>query len=312
MASLGNYFIDGATLDVASAVFTTQDLSTPAADGFYSDGVIVREQVNGLLTNSVVCPSCVFPCDQAIAASGGPGIYDVTFSTGNSTGIVIIYFNPASIPDGIRVLYDNQFYNELTSQQFGYLASNNPNSSHYTFVGSQGSDCNIGNTLNGGGYTGEDTFEFNGSGFTQTGSQGVVTGSSGDVQLTAGPPSYVTLYIPKPFNTPENVTVQIFGPCSGTAWQLEVNCPIELTGVSTSNIQTQTQDCLTAELPNVYYNVPNRNGTAGDPQVNEFYVQDPQGNSKVPSGSYFIEVNGQRKSIFVDANGLIKNMQNCT
>ena len=226
MASLGNYFIDGATLDVASAVFTTQDLSTPAADGFYSDGVIVREQVNGLLTNSVVCPSCVFPCDQAIAASGGPGIYDVTFSTGNSTGIVIIYFNPASIPDGIRVLYDNQFYNELTSQQFGYLASNNPNSSNYTFVGSQGSDCNIGNTLNGGGYTGEDTFEFNGSGFTQTGSQGVVTGSSGDVQLTAGPPSYVTLYIPKPFNTPENVTVQIFGPCSGTAWQLEVNCPI--------------------------------------------------------------------------------------
>ena len=166
--------------------------------------------------------------------------------------------------------------------------------------------------MNGGGYTGEDTFEFNGSGFTQTGSQGVVTGSSGDVQLTAGPPSYVTLYIPKPFNTPENVTVQIFGPCSGTAWQLEVNCPIELTGVSTSNIQTQTQDCLTAELPNVYYNVPNRNGTAGDPQVNEFYVQDPQGNSKVPSGSYFIEVNGQRKSIFVDANGLIKNMQNCT
>ena len=310
MASLGNYFIDGSTLQVATAVFTTDEMTTAAPDGFYSDGVVVREQVNGLLTNTVVCPSCVFPCGQAIAANGGQGIYDVTFSTGSSTGCVIIYFNAQSVPDGIRVLYNNQYYNELTSPAFGFLASDTPNSDHYTFIGSQGSDCNIGNTLNGGGYSGLNTFEFNGSGFTNTGSQGVVTGDSGDVKLTAASPGYSTLYIPKPFNAPENVTVQIFGPCTGTAWNIEINCPIDLTSVHTSGLAPGP--CLTENLPNDYYNIPNRGGIAGDPQINEFFVQDPQGNTKVPAGQYVIEVGSQRRQITVSTDGIITAMTVCT
>ncbi len=310
MALLGNYFIDGATLQVATAVFTTQDMTTPAPDGFYADGVVTRQQVNGLLLNTVVCPSCVFPCGQAIAAGGGQGIYEVTFSAGSSTGVIIIYFLPVNIPDGIRVLYNNQYYNELTSPTFGFLASNNPNSDHYTFVGNTANDCNIGNTLDGGGYSGIQENEFNGNGFTVVGNAGVVTGDSGDVKLTNGSPDPLTLYIPKPLQAPENVTVQVFGPCNNTGWTLAINCPIELTGVATSGLAPGP--CLTENLPNTYYNIPNQNGVAGDPRLNEFFVQDPQGNSKVIAGQYVIQVGTERRLITVSLDGVITAVTVCT
>ena len=118
------------------------------------------------------------------------------------------------------------------------------------------------------------------------------------------------MYIPKPFNAPENVTVQIFGPCTGTAWNIEINCPIDLTSVHTSGLAPGP--CLTENLPNDYYNIPNRGGIAGDPQINEFFVQDPQGNTKVPAGQYVIEVGSQRRQITVSTDGIITAMTVCT
>ena len=109
MGVFGNYFIDGSTLENATAVFTDATLTTPAPDGFYSNSVISREQVGGVLLAVVICPSCVLPCNTSINAGGGGGIYTVNFGTGSSVGAIILYFDVSNIPDGIRVQYNNQF-----------------------------------------------------------------------------------------------------------------------------------------------------------------------------------------------------------
>lgn len=61
MASTSSYFIDGPSLASSTAVYLDSSLTTCAPDGFYSDGLIVREQVNCLLGNPLTCPECPTP-----------------------------------------------------------------------------------------------------------------------------------------------------------------------------------------------------------------------------------------------------------
>ena len=47
--AVGTYFLDTATFANATTVYTDQQLSQIAPDGFYSDDIIAREQVSGKL-----------------------------------------------------------------------------------------------------------------------------------------------------------------------------------------------------------------------------------------------------------------------
>lgn len=58
MASLGNYYINASILDYASGVFTDAALTTLAPDAYYSNGLIVRQQVGGILMPAQGCDSC--------------------------------------------------------------------------------------------------------------------------------------------------------------------------------------------------------------------------------------------------------------
>lgn len=58
MATQGTYYLDGPSLSAASVIYDDANLTTVAADGFYSDGVISREQSSGALLPQVSCPSC--------------------------------------------------------------------------------------------------------------------------------------------------------------------------------------------------------------------------------------------------------------
>lgn len=306
MATFGNYYIDAPTLAGATAVFTDVEMTIAAPDGYYSDGTTVRQQVGGLLGIPVACPSCVLPCGSGVNTSGNQGVYELSFSAGADLGCTIIYFEPFGIPDGIRALWNGNTYNELTGGD-GYKAST-ASPDHYTFIGNSNDDCGIAAQLNAGGYSGLDQYRFNGTSFDLIGTSGTITGAGGDVQLSAGfDPGFMTLYIPKNTILPDVVTVEMAGPCSGTAFNIEVNCPVLLTGVLTTNAGGGCGD----PLPNTYYNVPNRGGTAGEPAVNEFYVEDQFGNSRVPAGSYVIDPPSGLKQIVVDANGVITSLIPC-
>jgi hypothetical protein len=58
MAVSSSYYINGPSLESATAVFIDSSLLTCAPDGFYSDGVISREQVSCVLLPQQSCPSC--------------------------------------------------------------------------------------------------------------------------------------------------------------------------------------------------------------------------------------------------------------
>lgn len=57
----GTYYFDGINFAQASALFTDAALTTLAADGFYSQNGIVRQQLNGVLLNSQPCSDCIVP-----------------------------------------------------------------------------------------------------------------------------------------------------------------------------------------------------------------------------------------------------------
>ena len=61
------------------------------------------------------CSSCLVPCDSNIALVGGSEtIYSVSFDIGSLTGCVIVYFTVSNIPEGIRLSWGGNIYNEIT------------------------------------------------------------------------------------------------------------------------------------------------------------------------------------------------------
>ena len=307
----GTFYIDGATLATATSVYVDAALTIFAADTFYSDGTIVREQVGGRLVSLITCPACTVPCGSGITTSSGEGIYSVNVGIGTSVGCFIIYFESGDIPDGVRAIYDGDYFNNLTSPTYGYLSSGV--TSNFTYIGRTSDDCGIAAALTGGGYSGLDQYNFNGTTFDLVGTSGSVTGDSGDVQLTAAAPGYCTLYVPVLTPTTESVLLEVFGVCPSTSGNIEIVCPTLLTGVPTS---TQGAGSCSSSFPNTYYNVPNRGGTAGEPALNEFFVLDEYGsdtgvnNGRVADGNYTINPPSGKKDIVV-TDGVITSITAC-
>lgn len=58
MATSSTYYLNAPSLASATAVFSDAAMTTFAADGFYSNGVISRQQIDGVLLPQQTCPSC--------------------------------------------------------------------------------------------------------------------------------------------------------------------------------------------------------------------------------------------------------------
>jgi hypothetical protein len=88
------FYLNGPSLSSATAVFTDSELSTCATDGFYSDGVNVREQVDCVLLPQQVCPSCVsYNCvsGECIDPGDGTGAYSTLEACEFDCGSIITY-----------------------------------------------------------------------------------------------------------------------------------------------------------------------------------------------------------------------------
>jgi hypothetical protein len=272
------YYIDGSTLLNSTAVYTDAGLTTCAPDGFYSDGINSRELVGCILLPAQACGSCATPCGQPIAASGGQGIYKVDLDAGNSIGAMIVRYNPASIPDGIRILYNGGVYNQLSSPVDGYHASTDPNG--YTYIGATTSDCGISGTT----YPALVEYVYNGASFVASGNTVSVFVAAGDVSLGAAPGNCV-MVIPKISATPSLIQVEAVGPCSGTAWSLNIACPVALTGYSSTTRHPACTEACGHPLTETYYNAP-VTGTAGSPALYDWVFSDANGQFILTDGFY--------------------------
>ena len=297
------YYIDWSTLLNSTAVYTDAGLTTCAPDGFYSDGINSRELVGCILLPAQACGSCATPCGQPIAANGGQGIYKVDLDAGNSIGAMIVRYNPASIPDGIRILYNGGVYNQLSSPVDGYHASTDPNG--YTYIGATTADCGISGTT----YPALVEYVYNGASFVASGNTVSVFVAAGDVSLGAAPGNCV-MVIPKISATPSLIQVEAVGPCSGTAWSLNIACPVALTGYSSTTRHPACTEACGHPLTETYYNAP-VTGTAGSPALYDWVFSDANGQFILTDGFYTFIVGSGFECMTVQ-NGIIVAISDCS
>tara|TARA_R100000935_G_C2821900_1_gene160215 strand:- start:475 stop:1653 length:1179 start_codon:yes stop_codon:yes gene_type:complete len=275
------YYLDGTTLLNSQAVFTDQALTACAPDGFYSDGTLSRQLVNCLLQPPEVCGDCGVPCGTNLSESGNQGVYQVDLEVGTTTGAVIVTFNPAGIPDGFRAVYNGQTYNELSSPVDGYHASTV--ATNYTFIGDTKDDCGIAGTTYPNLVV--KTFVV-GQGFQNTGTTQSLSVGAGDVSLSSSPPGICKAVIPKPNASPSLMDFSFVGPCSGTAFSLDIACPVKLSSFQT-NTQPSNNREAACDLSNngVLFSVP-VTGTTGNPALHDWIFIDNNGVGKAANGFY--------------------------
>ena len=285
------FYLDGTTLTNSSAVYDDADLTTCAADGFYSDGVVSREQVNCSLLPEQVCITCAVPCGDTITGSGEQGIYKLDLFTGDSSndvGAIIITLDPYDVPDGVRATYNGVVYNKVSSPVDGYHAS--PNTGAFIVVGNTSDDCGLAT----GGFSGNlvEKEYVNGQGFVDTGQSVFVSIDATDVSLTPNQsPGAVVMVIPKTSPTPAMINIEFVGPCSGTGFAVEANCPVLLTGYQSSDKPQINADGACSELLEVQmYNAP-VTGTSGVPNIHDWIFIDAYGSQIASDGFYHIENN---------------------
>lgn len=305
---MATFYIDGTTLSNSTAVYTNAAMTLCATDGFYSDGVIVREQVSCALLPAQTCPSCAEPCGGTISGSGTQGIYLLDLDVGGTAtdiGAIIVSFNPQSIPDGIRATFDSTIYNQLSSPVDGFHGSTS--NSNFTFVGTQGNDCGI----SGSTYT-LNEFNYVGGSFQATGNTQSITVNSFDVSLGTNPPGNCVMVIPKPNTTPSVVNFEFVGPCNGTVFNIGVSCPAALPSYSSTTVaRPATLEACGDTINQTFYHAP-VNGTAGVPALYDWVFSDPNGQTRLIPGWYKIEnANGVQYPIEVSNDGIIITIGTC-
>jgi hypothetical protein len=126
------YFLDAATLVLATCVYLDNDLNVIATDGFYSDGVVTRELISGVLQPFSPCAICGDNCRSgnvnfySNALSAVKGLYEVVFKTNDEGAIIIAVNDTSGFPLGIRAQLDNGVYaNQLSCNYDGAYPENN-------------------------------------------------------------------------------------------------------------------------------------------------------------------------------------------
>jgi len=308
MANLGSYYINGPTLATATGVYTDVNLRFCAPNGFYSDGDVVREQLNCTLLPASKCDGCVCPCPINITSPIQQGGYSLGVGLGTGTGAVIVTFSPGVVPCGIRAEYDGVRYNELSSPLDGYHSATG---TKITYLGSNAPSCITPLPVTGI----IDSYKYDYSDCSTpafVGPDGNMSGDidSGQESLSAGDPLGCVMVIPKINPTPSNLDLTLISPCATSQFTVDVACPVALTPFSgglRGPGPPGLGDC-TGLLPETFYNAPVGAGLPGAPALYDWIFTDPNGQFPV-TGVQWIEITG---SNWIEvANGVVVDFQAC-
>lgn len=287
-ASKGTYYLDSSSFSTATGIYTNAILTTQAADGWYSDGVVLREQVSGVLQPSAICGVCAVECGSP-AINGTAlkkGKYNASFDLGVATGAVIVKYTPNMIPNGIRVFYDGTNYNKLTSPVYGKLQSSVP-SNNFTVCGGTSSSCT--------GIISTSTFlryEYNDATSVwdyQNSSESITIGA-GDLELQPLSAGQCIMVIPKPAASPDTLTINIAAVCDPADFSLAVDCPAVIPATLTSALSVTggagvaPNACGLPTGSTNHYFVHADGTTGGAPQLHSYVFTDANGATAAADG----------------------------
>jgi hypothetical protein len=303
MATSGTFYLDAPSLSTATVVYSNAALTTVAANGFYSEGSIVREQASGVLLPQQSCPACAVPCGGTISEDGAQGIYYLNVDLGTPTGAVLIEFDPLFVPDGIKAVYNSVVYNGVSSPVYGWLQGS---AGLPTYIGEAASDCGM---VAGSPYT-LNEFQYDGSDFISLGTTTPVTVLAGQLDLTVLAPGNTLMVIPKTAASPSILNLEFIGPCSGTVFNVSVTCPAALPSFDSSTMHATSVLACAAAIGSIYY-VAHVNGAAGVLGLYDLVFSDANGQSKLSAGFYKTNDAGANDWYQVDANGVIIAFGTC-
>ena len=319
MATLGTFCFDGVNFSSATSLYTDSTLSTLANDGYYGQGLIVRQQLNGVLLNAQPCSACLVPCGSGLSASIGNqnGVFDANIDLANDLGAVVIRcFMGGSIPDGIIATLNGVGYNRLTAAdnhngvslvdgsntQVDYAGIGNQGTSLPTYVGNQNVDLLSNSPYDSAGScptqgTSPTDFSLVSGTYVDQGTTQNVTVASNAIGYASDPNSPVfTMVVPKTSVTPTTLNLKIFAPLCGTAFNWEVDCPVALPSFQAS---TPENAATCAAATQTYYFIQNATGTSVPysirtntvPEVGNFVFSDANGSTYLGDAAtikYFI------------------------
>ena len=337
MAQLGTYCFDGDTFAQAYALYTDNALTNLAPDGFYAQGQIVRQQLNGILLNAQPCSACLVPCGEGIAASisNQNGLFTVDIDVANSTGAVVLYFfMGTTIPDGVDIIWNSTHYNRLTcagnngstlidgaGNNVDYAGINNQGTGLPTYVGNSNnslladSPYNTAATCPTAGGAPENYTYISGN-YVAQGTTTNVTVVSDQIGYAATGSPVFTAVIPKGSATPTTLRLDIYAPMCGTAFRYEIDCPITLPTFTASPAQLDI-GCSNATVD--YYFARNATGTAlpftqdtnERPVVGNFVFTTGDGSTYLNDTNAIAYYNMDNNQVIGVRNGVVISIQAC-
>lgn len=312
------YYIDAETFENATAVYTNASLTTKAADGFYQNCGVYRQQTSGVLGPVILCPLCgKAACDTNPSngwTTSQQGVYDFEVDLGTTASVNWrVKLSPGTIPNGIFVTYNGVTYSAGSSTIYGWLTGpyygKNSEITLYDFPNSSPYSVNK-MEWNGQNNAGV------GDTFVPTSTSEVITIAPSDVTGSALDPGVINIFIPKPTAEPRLATIRVIGAVGGSsdAFTLSNECPVALTGFSASGRFGAAVDACSATNSNTYYNGP-VTGTAGEPALYDVVFTDVTGATKLATSSgagYYGFTSSSASGYFqIDANSVIIAIGSC-
>lgn len=302
------YFLNGTSLADSTAIYDNSGLTELAPDGWYSNGVIIRQQVSGVLQPAQLCPSCATPCDGATGSASGDGVYKMTIDVGSSVGAIIVYFTPTDAPSGLKAEFDGVTYNSVSSQNAGWLGTVPAGMPIFLGNSSNQSSCPSSSII-GGPFTLAE-YVWDGSSFVATGPTENVTVIAPQDRTTAISPNVCVMVIPKPNATPSTIEVTSYGVCTQSDFTMTVSCPAILKKFKGSQMVESVEDpgIICARPVDQNYYVVGVTGTYPYIGLHDFVFLDFYGINALPDGYYKTNSLTSPFDVIQVANGVVINI----
>lgn len=302
------YYLDGPSLGSSTSVYTDPGLNSVAPNGFYSDGAIVRELIDGVLQPQSTCPACAQPCNTGLVAATGDGVWYMDVDLGSSTGAVVVVLDfptPNSFPIGIQATYDGVIYNSGSSPIYGYLSgvANLP-----VYLGTGSYDCGI---VPNSPHSSIPVYKYDGTLFAGLGLQETVNVTSAQLDLTLASPGFFYMVVPKPLVTPSTLQLKLITLCGApSAFSVEVECPTGLVPFDSSNGGASAFEACESSISNTYY-VYHVNGAAGILGLWDLVFSDVNGQYPLADGYYQSTSLTPPNTWFQVQNGVVVQFGEC-
>lgn len=307
MALSTNFYYDGADLQVSTKLFMDKLGLIPAPNGFYKEGGIVREYVDGAFVSSDLC-DCPNSCDYiAELTDSNRVVYDANFNVGTSTGAIVLRATPSNKNFGMSAVYNSVTYKNVYVQ--GSMLTTAGDFVIWGVTPSFTENCP--SQFTNQTYNNVKNYVMSGNVFNPVSNIPTITANANQVFNTG----FVIgmIIIPKSSAVINDVSVRWYGLCPNFDATIEGNCVESLTPfeIYSDPYETQNGACAGSIKASTTFYCVKRNPS--EPTIQSFDVafEDANAMTVMPAGYYIYQVGVTNTVIQIGNDGIILSINEC-